>query len=618
MRRRVLGLVAITAIVVGACQSSTTPSPWPSSSPRTSPAPSVSSSPGPSLTMTEAEALLYGYEDQPSPGTPGGQIVIGDWIAPEQLNPAYSYLLADVQVSSATMRTLWQAASDGRWRPELAARMPRFSDNSIRQDADGIGFEVDIELRPGLTWSDGTPATVNDLKFTWEWVNDPGQPGVSVAGWDAIDRVTIRDDLNATVHFAEAYTGYLATIGGLFLPGHYLSTIPVADAAATSYPLSPDIARAVTIGPYKYVTASAETVELARDDNWAGPAVACGGRACLDAVTFRFFPDDKDGMIAAFLDGEIDVASGLAQDDYDSVKIVDPAAGRIIVEPTWLYEHFDMNQQGLGQGRGHPALTDLRVRQAILQAIDRDAMWRTVYPGLPLPDTWPCVPAFATTYWQLPDIECLSYDVDAANALLDAAGYRDTDGDGTREDSAGSALVLEHCTFVGGFRRTGGEFLADQLKEIGIDLRLNFVDAMAVLWASWQDVAADTKCNLAHGNYDTTEFAYILTFDLFGNYYYYDSEEVPTAANEGYGSNHLRFSNAEMDASLDTLRSAVRPDEQLQAVYTVQQIYIDEVPEVVLYQRADVRGLSTRLNNFLYSPSAVSDTWNVEDWWVTP
>jgi ABC-type transport system substrate-binding protein len=73
-----------------------------------------------------------------------------------------------------------------------------------------------------------------------------------------------------------------------------------------------------------------------------------------------------------------------------------------------------------------------------------------------------------------------------------------------------------------------------------------------------------------------------------------------------------------MDAALNTLKSAIKPDEQLNAVYTVQQIYIDEGPEVILYYRAEARGVSAKLNNFLHNPSTSSDMWNIEDWWVSP
>ena len=156
-------------------------------------------------------------------------------------------------------------------------------------------------------------------------------------------------------------------------------------------------------------------------------------------------------MIAAFKNGEIDVALDLVQADYDAIKDVDPTIGKAILEPAWLYEHFDMNEAGLGQGKGHPALKDLVVRQAIAQAIDKKAMWETVFPGAPYPDNNPCTNATPTNYWQLPDAKCLPFDLAAANKALDDAGYK-AGTDGIRVDKEGNPLVFEHCTSTAGFR----------------------------------------------------------------------------------------------------------------------------------------------------------------------
>jgi peptide/nickel transport system substrate-binding protein len=242
--------------VFAACQGAATPSPSTAPSPS---AAATSPSPSPEPTPIDYEALLFAYDYTPGTGTAGGKVIISDWQAANQLNPYYSNAFANTQVYAATMRGLWLVTGDGHWKPDLAAKMPKFSDDTIRPDATGTGFEVDVELLPKLKWSDGQPFTTADLEYTWKWVNDPGQVGISTVGWDIIDKVTVKDDLNATFHFKEAFAGFYGTLASYYLPKHYMSTIPVKDAAAKSYPLSPDIAKAVSIGPYKYVTASADT-----------------------------------------------------------------------------------------------------------------------------------------------------------------------------------------------------------------------------------------------------------------------------------------------------------------------------------------------------------------------
>ena len=142
------------------------------------------------------------------------------------------------------------------------------------------------------------------------------------------------------------------------------------------------------MGPFKYSTATADTIELVRDDNWAGPATACGGKACLDGVTYKFF-GDKEGEEAAFLAGEIDVALDLQQADYDAIKGVAADVGKALDAPAWEYEHLDMNEAGLGQGKGHPALQDPIVRKAIEQAIDKKAVLPDRVPGRAVPGQQP-------------------------------------------------------------------------------------------------------------------------------------------------------------------------------------------------------------------------------------
>jgi peptide/nickel transport system substrate-binding protein len=618
MRKGLVGLLATTAIVFAACQGAATPSPSPSAAASPSEA-ATSPSPSPAATPVDYESLLFNYSYNPTPGTPGGTIIISDWQAANQLNYYYSNAFANSEVLAATMRSLATVSNDGHWKGDLASddQLPKFSNGGVVADASGNGFTVKLAIKPGLLWSDGQPLTLNDLKYTWQWVMDPAQTGIVTLGWDKIDTFDVASDgLSASVHFKENFAGWFGTLlGSPPLPEHYMKTIPIKDANAKSYPVSPAIASAPVSGPFKYVTASSDTIELARNDNFkSGP----DGRApYLDKVTYKFFPDNKDGMIAAFLAGEIDVALDLQQADYDAIKGVDPTVGTAILEPGWSYEHLDMNQAGLGEGKGAPALKDIVVRKAMYQAIDKTALWKTVFPGSPVPEAQACVNATPTNYWQLPNAQCPTYDPAAANAALDAAGY--TKGaDGIRIDpKTNKPLVFEHCTSTAGFRQTGGEFLAKAMEAIGIKLNLNFVDSTAVFFANWPDVSADTKCNLAHGNYDTAEFAYVLSFDLYGDFYYsYATDQIPTDANKGNGYNYLRFSNPDMDAAMKTLQNAIAPADQVAAAYTAQQVYIDQIPEIPLYYRNDARGVSVKVQNFFYNPSTSSDMWNIEDWWA--
>ena len=608
MRTRLFGLLAITSLVIAACGG---PTATPAPSAAGSEAPAGSAGPSAEPTPFSVEDILFGYTYEPTEGQPGGSVVIGEWQAVSNLNSYYDNSFSTSQVLQATMRQLWTVTADGHWKADLAAKVPKFSDESIRQAADG-SFEVDIELRPGLKWSDGTPLTLNDLQYTWEWMMDPAQTGLvsGTTGWEDITSIDVAaDGMTATVKFGTPYAGFYGLLGSILLPEHYFSTIPVADAPTVSMPVSPAIKDVPTSGPFKFESASPNGVELSKNENFVGGSFDQG--AYLDQVTFQFYAD-KDGMIAAFLAGELDVALDMIAADYAAVQGVDPSLGEAIIEPAWEYEHLDMNQGD----NGHPMLKDLNVRKAIFAAINQADLYSQLFPGYPLPESPACAPAPPGTYWRLEDLACPAFDPAAATAALEAAGWTDSNGDGT-VDKDGREAVLEACTSSGNpTRQLTLETISGYLQAVGIKMNITLADATSVFFAGWNDTTPETKCSIYRGTYDLALFAWVLTFDLFGNYYYsYHTDQFPDQDPHD-GGNTSRFSNPEMDEALNTLRTAVATEDQIEAVNTVQQIYVDQVAEIPLYYRESTRGKSVRLQNFFKNPSTASDMWNIEDWWV--
>ena len=71
-----------------------------------------------------------------------------------------------------------------------------------------------------------------------------------------------------------------------------------------------------------------------------------------------------------------------------------------------------------------------------------------------------------------------------------------------------------------------------------------------------------------------------------------------------------------MDSALDVLKAALKPADQVQAAYKVQQQYIKDNVEIALYYRNEVRGYATRIKNLLWNPSSSTELWNIEDWFI--
>ena len=629
MRKRLMGLIAVGAIVVTACGPSAATT-----------APSTGTTPETAAPATEAPAtvevtpppdnvddLLFGSDYAPSEGTPGGTVVIADWQIPDQLNPYYSNAFVNTQVFASTMKGLWTVSYDGKWVPDLGVTVPSITNGMIRigdakgscpaeaQQGDTPSFDIDIDLKPGLLWSDGTPLTLNDLKYTWEWNIDPAQTGLSggTTGWDLITNFDVAaDGLTGTVSFCTGYAGVLGLLSLPILPQHYMSTIPVAEAATLSYPVGAGIENAPVSGPFQYASASSSAIEMTRNENFKA---GVGGRAApayLDRVVYRFFEGDKAAMIAAAIAGELDVATDMLQFDVPALEGL-PSTHELLVDTAWEYEHFDMNQSGGGPGKGHPALTDPNVRMALAQAINKEELFATVSPGVPAPEV-ACTPVAPGLYFRSTEnLTCVEYDPEASKTALDAAGWVDTNGDGIR-DKDGVELSLLHCHTGAGFRVTSGDYLAGAFAEIGVELKNT--PSPETVFAGWNEVPADAPCNLAHGNYDTSEFAWVQTFDLLGNFYGYHTSRIPTDANGGDGNNYVRLTDPRMDTVLDELFGLTDPFEQVEKAAEVQSLHTELQPEVVLYYRSSARVVNANLENFFKNPGTSSDMWNIEDWYL--
>jgi peptide/nickel transport system substrate-binding protein len=568
----------------------------------------------------------------PEKGTPGGSIVISDWQIPDQMNPYYISSNVNQQVSAMAFDQLWDVTGDGKYIPEQATVIPTIANGGIRIDAEPTaecanrregfedipGFEMDIDMRPGLLWSDGETLDLNDYKYTFDWVNDPDNVGLYAGtdGWNLVDSFDVSEDgLSATLHFCTGFTGYLGlfTTAAAALPEHYMSQIPVADAASMSYPVGPAIVDAPVSGPYKFASASSSGIELVRNENWVSPWT--GDPAYLDRIVFRFFDGAKDAMIAAFLAGEIDVATDLQQGDYATIAGVDPSIGVVQIKPAWQYEHFDFNQANGEPGTGHPALADPNVRFALAHAINKTELYETVFPGAPFPEEEPCSPVPPGLYYRTTEgLTCIEYDPEKSVELLDASGWVDSDGDGIR-DKDGVALSLKHCHTGAGFRVAAGDYLASKFRDLGVEL-INTA-APETVFAGWNEAAPDAECSLTRGNYDTAEFAWVATFNLFGNVYtVYHSDFIPRDENAGAGANFTRLSDPRMDEALDDLFGATDQAEAVQLAHVIQAVHTELQPEVVLYYRSEVRGLNPNLANFHQNPGTSTDMWNVGDWYL--
>jgi peptide/nickel transport system substrate-binding protein len=617
LKRLAIGL-AVSSLIFGACSgASGSPSPTASSGSGASPTASAGASPTASASScapTDINCLLFTTNYDPGPGKTGGTLVLGEWQAASQLNPFYSTAFATVEVMQPVLRGLLTISSDGKYLPDLAAKVPTLDNGGVVMDANGKGFTVNVTLKSGLQWSDGQPLTMNDLKYTWQWANDPKQSGCSSCsvGYPDIDRIDVSSDgLTANIHFKDLFAGWLGWLTSPILPQHYMSKIAVADAAKQSYPDTSAIKNAVFSGPFVITNASPTEVDYDRNPYWHG-GVSTPHAPYLDHLKFEFF-GDANGEIAAFKNGEIDIALDLQQDSYPAISNVDPTVGKAVLTPVWEYEHFDINNDP-NHTRGN-GLWDPNVRKAIAMAVNKQAIINADFPGQTL--TPACSPA-PPGLWYRRDETCPAYDPTQAKQLLQQAGWVPDSSGWVAQN--GHEMNLELCTTSGNTTRlTELQQLSDMLKAIGVKSTIKTADATHAVFAGWADTTPSTDCSIYRGNYDLADFAYVITGSPYNDYYYtYSSSQWPEKGDHN-GSNDTRFSSTAMDAALTKLATDVDPAAQLKDAQAVQDAYVAGTPEIPLYYRSEATGIGVHVGNWPgYAPSAVGPTWDVEDWFYQP
>lgn len=612
MRKRFVGLLASMAVVFAACSPAATPAPTEGgTTPSTgtgSEAPAT-----PAASQSALDQALFATTFQPSTGaTPGGTLVMGEWQPPDNLNPFYSTSFTTVEAISPALRGFLNITQDGKYIPDLASEVPTQENGDVVIAPDGKTFTVKVTLRSGLQWSDGKPLTMNDFKATWQWANDKGQSGCTSCpiGYPEIDNVDVSSDgLSATLHFKEPYAGWLGFLTGAFFQADWLASFPVADSSK-QMPNSSAVAKVPFSGPFEISNASKTEIDYQPNPNWHGGVDLAfpGGTShapYLAGLKFQFF-DTKDGMIAAFKSGSIDLAFDMTQADYPAIQGVDPSVGTAELQPAWQYEHLDLNNDPT-HARGN-GLWDPAVRKGIAEAINKPDLIAAAFPGQNL--TPACSPS-PPGQWYHKDETCPAFSVDQAKTDLTAAGY-----DLTNSTYKGKAVDLELVTTAGNpTRLTELQKVQGYLQAVGIKSHIVTADAASVVFAGWNDTTPTTDGSLYRGTYDIGDFAYIIGSDPYNNYYFtYNSTQWPEKGDHS-GANDTRFSDPNMDAALANLKNDVDLNKQLADAQTVQDAYNAGIPEIPLYYRAETTGIGAHVGGWPgYNVSSAGPTWEVEDW----
>ena len=254
----------------------------------------------------------------------------------------------------------------------------------------------------------------------------------------------------------------------------------------------------------------------------------------------------------------------------------------------------------LNKEKSNPGMFDVNVRKAIAMAIDREGINRDLLLGLTkVPASfWDALP-----YYNDPPLQNYPYDPEGAKALLDQAGWVDTNGDGVREKD-GVDLVIEHGTTIREIRQDAQAVMQQQLAEVGIKMNVNPVDD-TLYFASYADNGPAAK-----GEFDIQEWS---DGPLFPDpdIYYWLCDQIPTDENP-VGENWFYICDEELDSLIKLQSTQVDAVERQKTISKINQLFYDKVYIIGLWQDPDVYAVGSRLQNVKFS--GVTMFFNIADW----
>ena len=517
------------------------------------------------VTLSCALALSSAHAQAP--------LILSQWSAPSGFNPlvaADQYAYQDIALMFSSLVRLNDKL---QVIPELAKSW------TVSKD----GLQYTFYLNKNARWQDGKPVTAADVAFTYTLVANKNIPATyysrlnSIKGFDAyhagkaktVEGIKVIDP--TTIQFVlekpdAVFLSNLAksTLGSNeILPEHLLGNLQPAEVLKSSFWSKP-----IGSGPYKFVSYNQnQSLELEAFDDYVL------GAPKIKKVFVRI--GSQDVLLAQLERGEVDFASVPA-----------PEFARTKALPTVNVTEVKTNIfQGMYPNHTRKYLQDVRVRRAIVEAIDRKALVSALLQGHGQVVKTPiAAPAWAVDN----NVTVYPYDPKEAQTLLKAAGW-----------DPGQKLVIRLGT-GNKIREQSAPIIQQYLKAVGIDADIQVSDFPTLVK------------DMQSGNFDLALIGHGSGTDPDYTAIWAASESVPPA-----GNNFMRYSNPEIDRLLNQGRTTIDRAQRKVIYDKYQQILVNDVAMIWLYRPNDIYALNKRVIGAKFGPGA-DPFWNVSTWSLKP
>jgi len=502
----------------------------------------------PTKASTRAECAHAIYSILVPPGSIGKKTLVNlSEEAPENFFPATSDSAYTQQAATYLYGSMVGMMPGGTIYPDMVKKIPSLKNGLLKIDTEKGVTETTWILRKGMKWSDGAPITVDDIIFTYNmYMNDAIQI-VSRYPYDQIPKDGIKKIDDYTLYVKWNTLDNSVLLGLPIYPKHILGPIYDKDPSLIN---SADYAtkNPVHCGPYmldKFV--AGQYVTYKKNPNWYG------GEPVLDTITDRVINDTNTqfaNMIAGGIDTgsmilTLDLAEKVEKDMAKTMNVYYNKGTSFGIMPLNLTSDW---------------FKDVRVRQAFMYAIDRAELCRRARVG-----NDPALSVVPAGTWAFKNVlGQYAYNVDKANQLLDAAGWKWNADHTLRILPNGEQAVLKIPYSEGAtFRESEVTIMQPMLAKVGIKVEHDPMDFNALLDSETKGTFIITLHGVSYPEYDPT-----------GMFISMQSKEIPSEANGFAGQNVERYSNPEMDKYVAQALNEgfLSQKERIPALYKCQEI----------------------------------------------
>jgi peptide/nickel transport system substrate-binding protein len=437
----------------------------------------------------------------------GDGVSIGVGLEPPSLDPTFGAAAATDEIVYANVfEGLTRIGPDGKVYPALA--------KSWRVDETGLVY--DFTLQTDVRFHDGTLFDANDVKFSLELAKAPQSTNAQKSLFAMIDQIIVV----APDHVRIILSRHTADFTYNMAWGDAVIVAPESAAHNAAHPIG--------TGPFRFLRWQKGTsIFLEKNpDYWGKPAL-------LDWVTFKIVPDSA-ASYAALMAGDIDGIPNFPAPELLRQFEKDDRFNIVIGET--------QGETILGINNARPPFDNILVRRALSHAIDRHA----IIPGAMFGHGTPIGSFFPPTHPAYINLLGMSaYDPDQARALLSQAGY-----------PQGFQTIIKIPPPY--YARRGGEIIAAQLRAVGIDAKIQYME-----WAQWLDQVLGNK------NYDLTIVSHT------------EPRDIKFFARP---DNYFGYHNQKFNAVIDAIDLAKNASERHEYYQQAQRILAEDAASGFLFE----------------------------------